>query len=93
MAHYNSSGLWIPERSHSPREASEVECKDCFSAVGDPDEEYCLRCSEPLCTECQVVLADEPLCNRCFALLKKAALASLQNDPLVGDLFSAEVAA
>ena len=91
MAHYNSLGLWIPERSHSPREASTVECRDCFENVGDIDEEFCQRCGEPVCLDCSRVLADEPLCNRCFALLKKAALASLQNDPLVGDLF--EVAA
>ena len=87
MAHYNSSGLWIPERSHSPREASTVECKDCFSNLDEPDEEYCLRCSEPLCTECSRVVADEPLCNACFAAYRKSALNSLQLDPLVGDLF------
>jgi hypothetical protein len=75
------------ERNQTPYEASQVECKDCFSYVIDADEEYCNACGEPLCLECSQVVADEPLCNGCFAACRKSALNSLQLDSLVGDLF------
>jgi formylmethanofuran dehydrogenase subunit E len=75
------------ERNHTPYEASQVECKDCFSPVIDADEEYCNACGEPTCVECSRVVNDEPLCNGCFAALRKQALKRLQNDPQVGDLF------
>jgi formylmethanofuran dehydrogenase subunit E len=81
------NGRFETERAHSPREASEVECKDCFSLVADADEEYCEKCGEPLCEECQVIFNDEPLCAKCFSALAEAALASLQRDPQIGDLF------
>jgi hypothetical protein len=82
--YYN--GQLQPERAHSPREC-EVECRDCFEFVGDVDEEYCCGCGEPLCLDCQRVVADEPLCAKCFAASQKVALGSLQNDFDVADLF------
>jgi hypothetical protein len=87
MAHFTRSGLWIPERPHTPPECEEVECKDCFAFVADADEDYCRQCGDPLCEECQHIVADEPLCAKCLAALQKAALESLQKHPLIGDLF------
>jgi hypothetical protein len=87
MAYLTSAGLWIPERPHTPQECEQVECKDCFESVGDPDEEYCEACGEPVCLDCQKVVHDEPLCAACFALLAKEALKRLRRDPLVGDVF------
>jgi hypothetical protein len=81
------NGRLEAERSHSPREASTVECRDCFESVGDPDEEYCEKCGDPLCLDCQRVVNDEPLCAKCFELSLKAAIESLQDDPQVGHLF------
>jgi hypothetical protein len=68
-------------------EADEVECRDCFEPLADPDEEACMACGEPLCVECSRVVNDEPLCNACFAALRTQALKRLQRDPLVSDLF------
>src|SRR3982750_481694 len=87
MAHYSTSGLWTSERNHTPYEASMVECKDCFESVEDADDEFCNFCGDPLCLDCQKVVNDEPLCSHCFSTLAEVALASLQRDPQVGDLF------
>ncbi|MFL6353366.1 MAG: hypothetical protein ACJ74Z_16160 [Bryobacteraceae bacterium] len=75
------------ERNHTPYEASEVECKDCFSYVVDADEEFCEKCGGPLCLDCQTVVNDEPLCEKCLLVLSESALESLRNDPEIGDLF------
>ena len=87
MAHFTRSGLWIPERLHTPRECEAVECKDCFEFVADADEDYCRGCGDPLCGECQNIVADEPLCAKCFAVWQKVALTRLQNDPEIGEIF------
>jgi hypothetical protein len=79
------------ERNHTPYEASEVECRDCFSYVLDADEDYCEMCGDPLCEECVNCVNDEPLCVGCFSSLAEVALESLRRDSLIGDLF--EVAA
>jgi formylmethanofuran dehydrogenase subunit E len=75
------------ERNHTPYEADEVECKDCFSVLSDPDEEACSACGEPTCEECAHLWSDEPLCAACFSALRKQALNRLQKDAQVGDLF------
>jgi hypothetical protein len=87
MAHFTRSGLWQAKRPHSPPECEEVECQDCFELVADADKDYCRGCGDPLCEECQNLVADEPLCAKCLAALQKAAFARLQNDPDVGEIF------
>jgi hypothetical protein len=87
MAHFTRSGVWQAERPHTPPECEEVECKDCFECVADADEDYCRECGDPLCEECQNVVAEESLCAKCFTALQKAALTRLQNDPDVGEIF------
>jgi formylmethanofuran dehydrogenase subunit E len=81
------NGRYESERPHSPYEADEVECRDCFENLSDPDEEACSACGEPLCIDCAHVVNDEPLCAKCFAALLAQALKRLQRDPLVGDVF------
>jgi hypothetical protein len=83
------NGKLEAERAHSARETSNVECCDCFDYVLDADEDFChgSGCGEPLCADCQILIADEPYCSRCAAALKKAAMESLQKDPQIGDLF------
>jgi formylmethanofuran dehydrogenase subunit E len=80
-------GRYEAERNHTPYEADEVECKDCFEAVDEPDEEFCSACGEPTCKTCAHLWSEEPLCAACFAALRRQALKRLQNDPQVGDLF------
>jgi hypothetical protein len=86
MASY-LSGRYESERNHTPYEADDVECVDCGENLSDPDEEYCLACSAPLCLDCQNCVNDEPLCNGCFSALRAEALRRLQRDPQIGDLF------
>jgi hypothetical protein len=86
-AHLTNAGLWIPERNHTPFESDDLaECIDCLEERCTKDD-YCRGCSEPLCEECQQIVADEPLCAKCFAASQKAAIESLQNDPDIGQIF------
>jgi hypothetical protein len=58
LAHFTRSGLWIPERPHTPPECEAVECKDCLESVADADEGYCRGCGDPLCEACQNLVAE-----------------------------------
>src|SRR3954464_8403420 len=59
------NGRLESERNHSPYEASGAECRDCYEAVSNPDEDYCRFCSEPVCGESAADVADEAMCSGC----------------------------
>src|SRR5438270_11005587 len=71
MAHLTRSGWWIPEKPHTPPEGEEVECKDCFESVADADEDYCRGCGDPLCEECQNVVAENHCVRNALPLGRK----------------------